>query len=519
MRVPLSTADRRGHRVLPAASEDSFRRPPSRRRTIGEGVGLLPRIQRQDSLMAEPDCSLLRHGQALCSQSVHQPTYGKACTAIRRGWLSHPALCGIMALLLCCFAAPVRADLFDDSPPEWERLLWGGKTPSVDDPGAGQAAPRSEVVGTATQQAPSARSSELDPAGSAPPADEVQDSTRVGDRTAHEDLRADQPAYPRRGPAQEIRLDNIPPLYMSPVLPGEGIWQSQDVPVGPDRKPVMYKTSYRPSIEYPNAVVHMVLFDMSRLSMKLYIGSSEPGGSKQTAVIEPDKKPFLVAITNALWKQKHSGEAGTIHGGTVIKELAPGMATLAVYRDDSVDILEWNEGIPASLVRDARQLRHLIVKDGKVVDTVIRAGRIAESEIGLGFLLAEEQTDNNYAGWYGYSSWQSETNYGPDWFIASRSAFGIRPDGNLVFAVGHHISTKDLAKAMVLAGCERAIHGDANPHNVLGNIYYPGPGGTIAHKEKLSPEQKGATLDRYVEKSYTSDFFGFFLRDGERSSL
>jgi hypothetical protein len=114
---------------------------------------------------------------------------------------------------------------------------------------------------------------------------------------------------------------------------------------------------------------------------------------------------------------------------------------------------------------------------------------------------------------------QSQMNYGPDWFIASRSAFGIRPDGNLVFAVGHHISTKDLAKAMVLAGCERAIHGDANPHNVLGNLYFVGGDGSIVKKEKLSPEQRNGTLDRYVDKTYTSDFFGFFLRHGERGSL
>ncbi|MGB9618685.1 MAG: hypothetical protein ACPL7J_15300, partial [Desulfomonilaceae bacterium] len=81
------------------------------------------------------------------------------------------------------------------------------------------------------------------------------------------------------------------------------------------------------------------------------------------------------------------------------------------------------------------------------------------------------------------------------------------------FAVGHHISTKDLAKALVLAGCQRAIHGDANPHNVVGNIYFPDGNGRFARKEKLSPDQKTYTLDRYVDRSYTSDFFAFFRRD------
>jgi hypothetical protein len=91
----------------------------------------------------------------------------------------------------------------------------------------------------------------------------------------------------------------------------------------------------------------------------------------------------------------------------------------------------------------------------------------------------------------------------------TRSAFGIRKDGNLVFAIGHHISTKDLAKALVLAGCDRAIHGDANPHNVVGNLYYGNGDGEIVKRVKLSPEQRSYTLDRY-DRSYTSDFFGFF---------
>ena len=107
-------------------------------------------------------------------------------------------------------------------------------------------------------------------------------------------------------------------------------------------------------------------------------------------------------------------------------------------------------------------------------------------------------------------------NYGPDWFIATRSAFGIRRDGNLVFAIGHHISTKDLAKALVLAGCERAIHGDANPHNVLGNLYYTREDGTVTRAAKLSPDQREDTLRRYVDRPNTSDFFAFFRKSGRK---
>ena len=101
---------------------------------------------------------------------------------------------------------------------------------------------------------------------------------------------------------------------------------------------------------------------------------------------------------------------------------------------------------------------------------------------------------------------------GNDWFIATRSAFGIRPDGNLVFAAGHHISTKDLAKALVLAGCVRGLHGDANPYNVLGNLYYTDNAGNIVNMAKLSPEQRNTGLKQYITKGYTNDFFAFFKK-------
>ena len=176
--------------------------------------------------------------------------------------------------------------------------------------------------------------------------------------------------------------------------------------------------------------------------------------------------------------------------------MVDGMASLILYKDGSADIREWSSDIPVHLVRDARQLRHLIVKDGLVVDSIVNKGKVEDSEIGLGFLLGGggKNLDGNHF-----------------WYIAHRSAFGIRPDGNLVFAIGHHIGTKDLAKALVLAGCVRAIHGDANPHNIVANLYLRDQQGNLIRKLRLSPEQRKYTLNRY-DDSYTKDFFGFFER-------
>lgn len=417
------------------------------------------------------------------------------------------------------------ADSFDESPPAWEFILWGGKPTSEP-----TAVARSEGNGTESERP---TNSVTDPPRK--PDRESTDSTAGEDETSQRTIAlkprmadsksatvavgalGDVRPEPSLAQLRVLAPKNIPPLYVTPPMPGEGVWTSQGMPNDQDGRPIGFRTSYRPSTEYPNAVAHMLVLDMKRLTMNLYIGSTEPWAGMAASSVEPDLRNQMVCVTNALWKQKHSGEGGAVFRGKVLKPLAHGVATIVTYKDNSVDILEWNEGIPLSMVKDARQLRHLIVKDGKVVDSIIKAGKKSDSEIGLGFLLVEDQQQSAEQNWWGgYGGGQVNT-YGADWFIATRSAFGIRPDGNLVFGIGHHISTKDLAKALVLAGCDRAIHADANPHNVVGNLYYFDPNGGTAKKAKLSPDQKNYTLDRY-DRSYTSDFFGFFLRQGRNDS-
>ncbi len=239
----------------------------------------------------------------------------------------------------------------------------------------------------------------------------------------------------------------------------------------------------------------MAVFDISRLKTRLFIGQTEPGIYQISDTAPRESLSRIVAITNAMWMQQHARGAGAIFRGHVVYPMVPGMATLVVYNDDSVDVLEWTNDIPVSSVKDARQLRHLIVKDGNVVNQVIKNGRATDSEIGLGGFLI----DND-----GGSTMNKEF-----WFLANRTAFGIRADGNLVFAMGHHISTKDMAKALVLAGCKRAIHGDANIHNIVCNFYFRDENNKIVKRDRLSPEQLQYTMKRY-DQGYAKDFFAFY---------
>jgi hypothetical protein len=290
----------------------------------------------------------------------------------------------------------------------------------------------------------------------------------------------------------------IPPLYTSPALEGEGIWTSDEMPQGQDGRPLIYKTVYRPSIDFPNSIVYMALFDISRLKTRLFIGNTEPGMYEISYMPERESLSKIVAITNALWMQQHARGAGAIFRGRVVYPMVPGMATLVIYRDDSVDIVEWSDDIPAHLVKDARQLRYLLIKDGAVVENVVRNGKIVDSELGLGGFLIDNQGRSTMGNKF--------------WFLANRTAFGIRDDGNLVFAMGHHVSTKDLAKALVLAGCKRAIHGDANIHNIVCNFYFRSENDKIMKRERLSPEQLQYTLKRY-DQGYGKDFFAFYEKE------
>ena len=301
-----------------------------------------------------------------------------------------------------------------------------------------------------------------------------------------------------------MSLEDIPPLYTSPKIDGEGIWVSADTPVSGDGKPLIYKTVYRPSVEFPNTVVYMAVFDMSRLKPQLFIGRAEPGIYKVSNAPPVAPLSKIVAITNAMWMQQHSKGGGAIVRGKAVYPMAPGMATLVVFQDDSVDVLEWNKDIPLSTVKYARQLSHLILKNGNVVDKVIDHGKLTDSEIGLGGRLID-------------AGGTSTTNR-PNWFLANRTAFGVRDDGNLVFAMGHHVSTKDLARALALAGCKRAIHGDANIDNVVCNFYFRDENDKIVKRDKLSPNQLDYTLKRY-DKGYTKDFFVFYEKQDSAGSF
>jgi len=314
-----------------------------------------------------------------------------------------------------------------------------------------------------------------------------------------------------------ISINNVLPLYSEPEMPNEGIWIKENLCIGHDDVPFVYRTFYRPSDSFPNSIVYVMLLNIKQISPKLYLGAHEQYRIDSASYIEPADYCRLLAVTNALWQTRHAGKGGIILDGQILKKMEPGVATIVVYKNGSVDVLEWSDQIPVADVRDARQLMHLIAKDGKVVTSIVKKGAFVSAEIGLGSLLNEDQPVITAPAtfWGGQPTQQLNVTSGDLWFLATRSGFGIRPDGNLVFAVGHHISTVDLAKALVLAGCVRAMHADANPGNAVGVLYYTDAAGKIVNTFGLSPLQDKSTLDRYLIGPYPKDFFAFFKRQSD----
>ncbi len=329
------------------------------------------------------------------------------------------------------------------------------------------------------------------------------------------------PAQPNSGGtsvetgAQDFVVRDIPPLYKEPKMPGEGIWVKEDLSGGHDSVPLVYHTFYRPSDRFPNAIAHMLALNMKYISAELHLGSAEPYRKENSSAVADSKLQQILAVTNALWQTKHAGKGGIIFRGEILKKMEPGVATIVVYKNGSVNILEWNDSLPVTDIQDARQLKHLIVNEGKVVTSIMKRGQPISAEIGLGSLLNEDRPTVAAPSLSPEEKPSQQLNFtsGDLWYLANRSAFGIRPDGNLVFAIGHHISTADLAKALALAGCVRALHGDANPGNCVGILYFTdGVAGKVVKKAPLSPHQDRSTLERYLKGSYPKDFFAYFRK-------
>lgn len=151
--------------------------------------------------------------------------------------------------------------------------------------------------------------------------------------------------------------------------------------------------------------------------------------------------PAMVAAFNGGFKlTDHVG--GYYYLGRTVAPLRRGFASMVFYRDGSLRVGVWGSDLHMTPdVLAVRQNLRPLVLDGR----------------------AQTRTSDTQSTW-GY-------NMVHGWWIANRSALGMRADGSLVFVYGHHRTPSQLARSLVRAGARTAIALDMNGWWPTGFVY------------------------------------------------
>jgi hypothetical protein len=267
-------------------------------------------------------------------------------------------------------------------------------------------------------------------------------------------------------------------------LPGEGAWHPVGRRVG--GLPAVYETWVRPDAVHTSLVIGVAWMDTKLLQAALYSGSTIPGGGRfsHTAPIPPSAATSLVAAFNAGFLMNNA-EGGYYTDHRTIIPLRTGAASAVIYRNGSINIVDWGYG-KAKLTPDVvsvRQNLDLLVNYGKPVP-----GLNPNDTSQWGFTLG-----NAVYVW--------------------RSGLGVTASGALVYAGGPGLNITTLADILARAGAVRAMELDINTDWVNFASYDP-HGATPAAPATgtdLLPSMFGGP-GRYFESWWSRDFFAMSAR-------
>ena len=121
---------------------------------------------------------------------------------------------------------------------------------------------------------------------------------------------------------------------VSPLLPGEGSWQSAgDHLVGGH---AIYTTTRRPAAGLPPSGIAWV--DSNATTLSLYAGAAEPYGVwPQQSYVPASQQPLLMAAFNSGFKIYHY-QTGWYDRGRTAVALQPGAASLVIYRNGTATV-------------------------------------------------------------------------------------------------------------------------------------------------------------------------------------
>jgi hypothetical protein len=222
--------------------------------------------------------------------------------------------------------------------------------------------------------------------------------------------------------------------------------------------------------------VTLLRFDQRLVHLALHAGSSEPGGHRWTYGdhIGASEIHRVLAAFNGGFKLSY-GSVGFMEDGRVAVGLRVGLGSIVTYQTGTTEIGAWHQGVPNPGLKVASVLQnlHLLVDHGASAPSV-------ESCVN--------------------SCWGATLGGGSE---VARSALGIRPDGQLVWAAGESLSPAAIARGLLGAGVVRAVELDINPAWVAGYLYVHHTGGPTA--VPVVPGQVG--ISGRLLTPYSRDFF------------
>lgn len=229
---------------------------------------------------------------------------------------------------------------------------------------------------------------------------------------------------------------------LTPSAEGEGVWRPSGYQVSANtaftqspHDPPFAQSWLRPDPKRPYSKLHLVAFDMRRLSLGMEAGYEEPKpktGPPGRGALSADKnlRERVVATFNGAFKSVH-GDYGMMVDGRLLVPPQPAAASVVVRRDGWVGLGTWPEStnLPDNIVAFRQNLDPLVASGV--------ANPTQRDEWGLKLASGSVVTE--------------------------RSALCRTKVGTLYYAWGNELTGESLARGLVNAGCDYAIHLDMNP--------------------------------------------------------
>lgn len=238
-----------------------------------------------------------------------------------------------------------------------------------------------------------------------------------------------------------------------------------------------------PAFHESGFTITLLRFDQGLVTLALHAGGSQPGGrgwAYGDAIGRREGRIVVAAFNSAF--QKGYGAGGFEEGGRVGWPLLRGRASVVIYRDGTADVGRWPDTVPAAgrPVQAVRQNLGLLIDNGRIppsVDTCIKV------------------------------CWGDPLHEQP---VVARSALGVTPNGDLVWAGGHDLSVRALAEALAGKGVVRAMELDINPRWVAGYLYAHSAHAVAPVPIPIVPGQTG--IPGQFLAPYFRDFFTVITR-------